>query len=390
MSFWGGENLIKIVGGGLTGLEVAYICANCGFRVHIFNKHQTSPTYNYVKSPFEKIMEEELNVWASPSYLLSSRLGVKSENADESFLDLMRSKVESLPNVEFIDAEIDELNPKEVTLISIGNNPSVSFIKNLEKLIGENRVQYFHPKELCVQGVNKENLVHDSAENFHINLSREEYEKLKNLLSTFSQNYDNSTLIKEISAESLSKNDALRTAVLRPLYSPNERAYASIKLKKEGENFYFTDFFTALSNEEQDEIISNISAFNGAKISEYGKIYKKIFLTSSSCLNEFLQIKNYENIFVCGGFLGLGGVLENLLVANYIAYNLMNMASGKNLQNLSNFTCTSKIIQNLLQKSVLNHRLLSLNYDIINRKDSENLNPNAVLKFKEKFYGNCF
>ena len=68
----------------------------------------------------------------------------------------------------------------------------------------------------------------------------------------------------------------------------------------------------------------------------------------------------------------------------------MNMARGKNLQNLSNFTCTSKIIQNLLQKSVLNHRLLSLNYDIINRKDSENLNPNAVLKFKEKFYGNCF
>ena len=178
--------------------------------------------------------------------------------------------------------------------------------------------------------------------------------------------------------------------MLRPLYSPNERAYASIKLKKEGENFYFTDFFTALSNEEQDEIISIISAFNGAKISEYGKIYKRTFLTSSSCLNEFLQIKNYENIFVCGGFLGLGGVLENLLVANYIAYNLMNMASGKNLQNLSNFTCTSKIIQNLLQKSVLNHRLLSLNYDIINRKDSVNLNPNAVLKFKEKFYGNCF
>ena len=93
MSYLGKGNLIKIIGGGLTGLEVAYICANCGFRVHIFNKHQNPPTYNYVKSPYEKIMEEELNVWASPSYLLSHRVGVNTENADESFLDLMRSKV---------------------------------------------------------------------------------------------------------------------------------------------------------------------------------------------------------------------------------------------------------------------------------------------------------
>ena len=68
----------------------------------------------------------------------------------------------------------------------------------------------------------------------------------------------------------------------------------------------------------------------------------------------------------------------------------MNMAEGKPLQEITNFSCTKLLIDKLLQKNVLNHRLLSFDYDIINDENGKNIDTSAVLKFKEKFYGKYF
>ena len=149
-------------------------------------------------------------------------------------------------------------------------------------------------------------------------------------------------------------------------------------------------FLARLSNEEQKEIFSGISALDGAEFVNFGKIYKRTYLSSAMCVNNFLQFKNEENFFVCGGLLGVEGVMESLLTANYVAYNLMNMAEGKPLQEITNFSCTKLLIDKLLQKNVLNHRLLSFDYDIINDENGKNIDTSAVLKFKEKFYGKYF
>ena len=176
---------------------------------------------------------------------------------------------------------------------------------------------------------------------------------------------------------------------MRPCYD-NSRPYASIRLKKENGDYILCDFYSALSDNEQKKLLYDISAFNGANIAEFSKLYKRTYLHSSACLNKYLQVKNYHNLFVGGSFLGIGGVHENLLVANYLAFNLMNMAEGRNLQDYPENSCTKFIIEKLLQKSVLNHMLLNLNYDIIKKNDSLIFKNEAVLEFKENYYGKYF
>ena len=82
----------------------------------------------------------------------------------------------------------------------------------------------------------------------------------------------------------------------------------------------------------------------------------------------------------------MGGVYENLLVANYIAHNVMRELNGKNLFESPKNTALGLLVEKLLKKSCLNDMLLSLNYDIIG-KDELNFDSGEILKFKENCHG---
>ena len=157
--------------------------------------------------------------------------------------------------------------------------------------------------------------------------------------------------------------------------------------KGEAEGDYeLVDFYTALNNAEQEKILKSIPALQNAVITSFGKIYLRTHLKSSACIDRFLKIKNHENIFVGGGFLGVGGVYENLLVANYIAHNIMRELNRKNLFESPKNTALGLLVEKLLKKSCLNDMLLSLNYDIIG-KDELNFDSGEILKFKENCHG---
>ena len=380
---------IKIIGGGLVGIEIAYILARNGFVVHIFNHEQPLMCQMEKSLPFKKEMQEELSAWNSPTYLTAKRLGVNLENIDHDFVKIMENSLKSFPNVSFIDAEINELNLSELSLITTGNNTTKLLIDNLSKYIGENKVEYFHPAPLKLSYIDIKNLHHDHGDFYHVNLSEDEYMLLCDNLKRYRSVYDGSNLLNEISIEKRAENNSLRT-FLRPIFNQGSKPFASIRLRKQDGDYILLDFYSALSDNEQAKLIGGISAFKGASISEFGKLYKRTYLHSSACLNKYLQVKNYHNLFVGGSFLGIGGVHENLLVANYLAFNLMNEAEGRNLQEYPENSCTKLIIEKLLQKSVLNHMLLSLNYDIIKKNDSLLFKSEAITEFKENYYGKYF
>lgn len=371
------------------GTEIGYILARNGFVVHIFDKKQPCMCKIEKNIPLKAKMQNELAAWSSPTYFVAKRLGVNLENIECDFVDMMREKLLTFPNVSLIDAEIDEINLDELTLLSTGNATTEAAAKNLTRFVGENKIAYFHPECIKIKDIKKENLHHDHGEFFHVNLSKEEFDAACEYLKAHRALYDNNLPKNEISVEKRADVNMLRT-FLRPIYSEKEKAYASIKLKKEGENFLLEGFYSALSDEEQKELLSLFAAFSDISVMEYGKIYKRTYLNSTQCLNRFLQVKNYDNLFICGSFLGVGGVQENLLLANFVAYNLMNASLGRNLQECPKNCCTNAIYEKLLQKSALNYRLLNLDYDII--KKSETFNTDDIEMFREKFYqkhGNC-
>ena len=376
---------VKIVGGGLVGCEVAYILARNGFCVHIFNKNQPLMCHIERRIALKNELDAELSAFDSPTYLLSKRLGVNVENIDGEFVDMVREKLKTFPNLSFVDAEIDELNYNELTLLCTGNNTTKNLIRNLSKIVGENKVNFFHPAPIKVSYIDLKNLNYDGENLYHINLNENDFGLLVENLKKYRKRYDSDDYVNEISIEKRAENNSLRT-YLRPIYTQNEKPFASIRLKKYEGDYELVDFYTALNNAEQEKILKGIPSLQNAVITSFGKIYLRTHLKSSTCVDRFLKIKNHENIFVGGGFLGVGGVYENLLVANYIAHNIMRELNGKNLFESPKNTALGLLVEKLLKKSCLNDMLLSLNYDIIG-KDELNFDSGEILKFKENCHG---
>lgn len=376
---------VKIVGGGLVGCEVAYILARNGFCVHIFDKKQPLMCHIEHRIALKNELDAELSAFDSPTYLLAKRLGVNVENIDGEFVDMVRDKLKTFSNLSFVDAEIDELNYNELTLLCTGNNTTKNLIRNLSKFVGENKVNFFHPAPIKVSYIDLKNLHYDGENLYHINLNENDFGLLVENLKKYRKRYDSDDYVNEISIEKRAENNSLRT-YLRPIYTQNEKPFASIRLKKFEGDYELVDFYTALNNTEQEKILKSIPALQNAVITSFGKIYLRTHLKSSTCIDRFLKIKNHENIFVGGGFLGVGGVYENLLVANYIAHNIMRELNGKNLFESPKNTALGLLVEKLLKKSCLNDMLLSLNYDIIG-KDELNFDSGEILKFKENCHG---
>ena len=376
---------VKIVGGGLVGCEVAYILARYGFCVHIFDKKQPLMCHIERRIALKNELDAELSAFDSPTYLLAKRLGVNVENIDGEFVDMVRDKLKTFSNLSFVDAEIDELNYNELTLLCTGNNTTKNLIRNLSKFVGENKVNFFHPAPIKVSYIDQKNLHYDGENLYHINLNENDFGLLVENLKKYRKRYDSDDYVNEISIEKRAENNSLRT-YLRPIYTQNEKPFASIRLKKYEGDYELVDFYTALNNAEQEKILKGIPALQNAVITSFGKIYLRTHLKSSTCIDRFLKIKNHENIFVGGGFLGVGGVYENLLVANYIAHNIMRELNGKNLFESPKNTALGLIVEKKKKKSCLNDMLLSLNYDIIG-KDELNFDSGEILKFKENCHG---
>lgn len=376
---------VKIVGGGLVGCEVAYILARNGFCVHIFDKKQPLMCHIERRIALKNELDAELSAFDSPTYLLAKRLGVNVENVDGEFVDMVRDKLKTFSNLSFVDAEIDELNYNELTLLCTGNNTTKNLIRNLSKFVGENKVNFFHPAPIKVSYIDLKNLHYDGENLYHINLNENDFGLLVENLKKYRKRYDSDDYVNEISIEKRAENNSLRT-YLRPIYTQNEKPFASIRLKKFEGDYELVDFYTALNNTEQEKILKSIPALQNAVITSFGKIYLRTHLKSSTCIDRFLKIKNHENIFVGGGFLGVGGVYENLLVANYIAHNIMRELNGKNLFESPKNTALGLLVEKILKKSCLNDMLLSLNYDIIG-KDELNFDSGEILKFKENCHG---
>ena len=237
-----------------------------------------------------------------------------------------------------------------------------------------------------------------------MNLTEREYNQVVSKILEFDKDYDKIDGEKQITIENMAQMSdlALRNSFFRPHFA-QDKPYASLKMSYMiGQKvFLLDDFVSALSNEEQAEILNCIDALKGCKILRFSSVRRTTYLLAPSCLNQNMQLKANPNIFVCGGFAGTAGSFETLLMANYCAYNVIcHFFRRYGVEFLAEKTCISKILQNLLEKSVVKFRLITLKYDIIKLEDLEvlksevenqrELSKSQIEKFKEKFYGNYF
>lgn len=414
---------IKIIGCGLAGAEVAFILANNGFDVHIFDNEENIPTekfeyYNKYETYMTENMKFELDCLNSPLFSIAKKYNFNNFGFeyDETFMFKVKSELASHNRIQIFKANIHELSKIETTVIATGHNTNKDLIKDLEKYIGKQHVCYYQPEKLVISTENidfsKLNFVSKTV--CYANLNQFEYDNFYNKViyaDKMQSNRPDFEDEKQITIEHFAKRgqSGLRNAVLRPYFDKNtnngEKPYASLKMIYNiKENvFILDDFYTFLNEKQQQEILGAVSVLKNCNIINKSNIKRKTYLLTPTCINENLQIDNHENFYVCGGFLGTAGSLESLLMANFCAYSIIcDKLNKQGLQLLTEKTCISYILKNLIEKSVVNFRLFNLKYDIINLEDLDMqyfdkqveiqkfLSKSQIEKFKEKFYGKYF
>lgn len=419
------KKTIKIVGCGLAGAEIAFILANNGFDVHIFDNELYVPKnkFNYYDK-YETYLTEnmlfELDCLNSPLFSIAKRYDFKhfGFEYDEVFMHKVRQLLKENIHIKLFDASIDTLTDNETTIIATGHNTTKPLLEELEKYIGKMRLCYFQPVKMVIDAekINKHDLNFVTKTICYANLSKDEYENLYQTVIDLDRNYDKPQELeheKQITIESLAKRgqSGLRNSILRPYFDEkasrlkDEKPYASLKMSyNESENaFIVDDFFSAFDDDDQIKVITKIGVLKNVKVIRFSQVRRNTYLLAPACLNEHLQIEGHENTYVCGGLLGTGGSFESLLMANYCAYSVICALKGaRGVELLQKNTCIEQILNNLLKKSVVNFRLFNLKYDIINNEDidlqnfrkqvevQKILTKSQIEKFKEKFYGKYF
>lgn len=412
---------IKIVGCGLAGAEIAFILANNGFDVHIFDGNaekigEIDFDEDYGDCLVEN-MKTELESLNSSLFSVAKRYNFSNfgEKYDQIFMQKVKALLKEHPKIKIFDANIDTLSDSELTIVASGHNTTKKLVQELKKYVGDMHFCYFQPIELMIdaKSVDKEKLTQISQTEFCVNLTEEEYKNFYQEIITIDKTYTKSKDLveilneKQITLESLAQRgfNGLRNSILRPYFAQSNKPYASLKLtyNKKDDVFVADRFCSAFSDEDQMQLLKQINLLKNCKVLQFGKLKHSTFLLAPMCLTTNLQIVNHEKLYVCGGLAGVGGCLESLLLADFCAYSVISaLKNTKGVDILACNTCIGAILDNLLKKSVVNFRLFNLKYDIINKKDCDFaqydkmvevqkiLSKSQVEKFKEKFYGKYF
>jgi len=415
---------IKVIGCGLAGAELAFILANNGFDVHIFDNNSlldtleaderdmsdTFPYYDKYETFLTENMLYELECLDSPLFFLAKKFGYSDFGFryDKTFMMNVKKALEENPKIKIFNSNIEALTKGELTVIASGHYTNKELFDDVEQRIGKFQLCHNVPQKMVIDAstVNFDKINFVSATECYANMTEMGYSELFDIIKLQNLAISDET---GVACESYVKRGAigLRNAVFRPRFINGNKfqPYASLKMKYNSRlNIFFVeDFYSKFNQDVQKNIVSLFPGLENCDILRYSNVVKKTFLLSPACLNENLQLNDDDNVYVCGGFAGTAGSFEGILTANYCAYKIIErLKRGTASYILQKNTCIGIILDNLLKKSVSNFRLFNLKYDIINREDvalknldqhiqvQKLLSKSQIEKFKERFYGKYF
>ena len=347
-------NEIKIIGAGLAGSEAAYQLAKRGHNVMLYEMrpnlltpaHKTGQLAEIVCSnslgsenkdsrvSASGILKEELSLLDSLilSCAYASRVPAGGALAvdREKFSALVTEHIASNPNITLIREECTQL-PDSPAIIASGPLTSDSLAENLKALAGE-RIYFY---DAVAPVVMKDSI--DMSKVFvsgrygrgddYINcpLGREEYARFydalihaeRNLPHDFEKGkYFEGCMPVEAIAER--GTDTLRFGPMKPrgLVDPKtgREPYAAVQLRQDnadGTLYNLVGFQTGLKWGEQKRVFSLIPGLEHAEFARLGVMHRNTSVNAPAVLDEYLRLKEKQNIFLAGQITGVEGYMES-------------------------------------------------------------------------------
>jgi len=399
---------VKIIGGGLAGVEAAWQLANRGFEVELFEMKPVkfSPAHksellgelvcsNSLKAKrFESaagLLKTEMRFFGSLCMECADLSQVPAGGAlavdRDKFSQLITEKIKAHKNITLIHKEVTEI-PDGNVIIAAGPLASDALSEKISELCGDG----LHFFDAAAPIVSRESIDMESAftasryerggEDDYINcpMNKAEYEAFYEALVTaegaevhsFDKRKDVYEGCMPIEVMASRGKDTMRFGPMKPvgLVDPRtgHRPWAVLQLRKEnskGTMLNLVGFQTNLKFGEQKRVFSMIPALKNAEFYRYGVMHRNTFIDSPRLLNPTFSLRKRENLFFAGQITGVEGYMESASSGILAGINMARLLQKKQQLVLPETTMMGALSRYISDETVKNFQPMGANFGVL-------------------------
>lgn len=399
---------VKVIGGGLAGVEAAWALSKRGHKVLLYEMkpvkyspaHHSSGLGELVCSNSLKakrvesaagLLKAEMRVLGSLCMECADLCEVPAGGAlavdRDEFSRLITEKIENDENITLIRGEVTEI-PEGNVIIAAGPLASDALSAEIEKLCG-NGLHFF---DAAAPIVTLESIDMNEAfaasryerggEDDYINcpMNKEQYEAfydaLVNAESAELHAFDKRKDVYEgcmpIEVMASRGHDTIRFGPMKPagLVNPKtgHRPWANLQLRKEntaGTMYNLVGFQTNLKFGEQKRVFSMIPALRNAEFVRYGVMHRNTFIDSPRLLGSDFGFKAKEGLYFAGQITGVEGYMESASAGILAGINAANRILGKEPFLPSELTMTGALARYISDENIKNFQPMGASFGLL-------------------------
>lgn len=350
--------IVKVLGAGLSGCEVALQLANRGIQVELYEMKPLKYTSAHSSDKFAElvcsnsfrndnkttangVLINELRMLNS--YLLKIADDCKISESDELIIDReefsekVTKMIKENKNIKVYKKIVNEIDDNNITIIATGPLTDESLSSYFQKKFGGNNLSF--QDSTCpiiyfdsIDAKNSRIKILDDK--ICISLSKEQFVNLLNKLKSadiMTNNFDKIIELPQCCPiEYLAKknsNQLLNIKLNQEAPRTNEN-YATVTLRKEnieGTAYSISGFMTQMSQKSQIEVIRTIPGLEQCKFARFGRSHKNTFFNAPKILDSFFRVSG--NCYIIGQLSGIDGYVPAIatsLIASYCIYTKLN------------------------------------------------------------------
>jgi methylenetetrahydrofolate--tRNA-(uracil-5-)-methyltransferase len=370
----GSMNEIKVIGGGLAGVEAAWQAAETGARVRLFEMrpvratpaHRTDKLAEIVCSNSLKsdepgsaphLLKEELRRGASLVMRAAEHARVPAGAAlavdRQQFADYVTRQIASHPNIEIVREEVTSIPSQNISIIATGPLTSDRLTSEIMKLTGDDQLYFY---DAIAPIVAADSVDHDIAfraarygkgGDDYLNCPMDEaqyarfYEELIKANSVPLQRFEETRWFEAcLPIEELARRgiDTLRYGPMKPVGLVDPRTghepYAAVQLRQEdlmADAYSMVGFQNHLRYGEQARVLRLIPGLERAGFLQFGQIHRNTYINAPRVLAATMQMRSHPNIFFAGQITGVEGYVESVAMGWLAGRNAARLLQGKEL-----------------------------------------------------------
>ncbi len=352
--------VVKVIGGGLAGVEAAWQAAELGANVLLYEMrpltqtpaHRTDQLAEIVCSNSLKsdepgsapyLLKEELRRGGSLVMEAAAATRVPAGAALSvdrgKFAEYITEKIERHPRIEIVREEVKELKERErnacgPVIIATGPLTSDALTADIMRFTGDDQLYFYDAIAPIIAADSIDMSIAFKAARYgkggddYINcpMSREEYQvffdalvEAKSVpLKRFEEThwFESCLPIEEIARRGV---DTLRFGPMKPKGLPDPRTgeepYAAVQLRQENlmaDAYGMVGFQNHLRYGEQERVLKLIPGLENAEFLQFGQIHRNTFINSPKILDETLSTKTDPHLFFAGQITGVEGYVESV------------------------------------------------------------------------------